>query len=830
MGKIKNLHKAGERSVSDGSRKNQPNCILECSCNEIGENSQISYDEDGTTSEKLSALNIQSGEAPKNKRMPLWVKRYVFLMVNYISIFASVILLVLAKNQTVVTGDSLWYFIVTSICIIITFSLAVFRLMLKKEHIEHPVFRSLKWLFYFGTPAAACIILESFGRNPFETSGMEIRIFVLNIIFWYLISFIVLTVTKSSGAAAFVTTFLALIFGICNYYTEYFRGIPIYPWDFASVGVAAKVANNYTFIITPRIAMLVSLALFMVQLSVIFSNTIKIKWGGRQLSVIAVLVLTLFGYCTLVQSDDLAEEFSLNTTLFTPVQMNKDNGITVTFLSYFKYLKVSPPDGYKPERLYEMVLMYNETGKISDEPFTNTTNDWSDTYDVSERESEDTSYRITAAGDIKGELAVSEVIESEGDRADIIFDTDKVNSEETASEDGENLYGQPQDSMLISGDDTPNIIVIMNETWSDPSVFGDYTTYIGEDIVDCYETWHSLEKNTIKGYAYSSVKGGNTANSEFEFLTGMSMANLPIGSVAYQQYVNSKTPSLVSQLSSLGYKTIGMHPYYSGGWEREDVYKYFGFDETYFIEDFDGMEMIRSYYSDRSTFRKIIELYENKQKDEKLFIFDITMQNHGFYDTDYDNFDVNVKVDGSDYFDLQLYMSLMKETDTAFSELISYFEEAEEDTVILMFGDHQPSDWVYYDIREMNGVSNSENTDLETQQMKYIVPYIVWANYDIGAQNTDEFGTVSINYLSSLMLDKAGIETTPAQKMLLKLNEKYPVITSNCIITSEGEFIPSSNMPENDGFLLYSMIQYNLLFDSKNRDERVYSPGGVDFE
>ena len=81
-------------------------------------------------------------------------------------------------------------------------------------------------------------------------------------------------------------------------------------------------------------------------------------------------------------------------------------------------------------------------------------------------------------------------------------------------------------------DTLPNVIVIMNEAFSDLSVFGDFDT-----DYDYMPFIHSLKDNVIKGNCYVSVKGGNTANSEYEFLTGDSMAFLPAGSVPYQQYL-----------------------------------------------------------------------------------------------------------------------------------------------------------------------------------------------------------------------------------------------------------------------------------------------------
>lgn len=60
--------------------------------------------------------------------------------------------------------------------------------------------------------------------------------------------------------------------------------------------------------------------------------------------------------------------------------------------------------------------------------------------------------------------------------------------------------------------------------------------------------FRKLKENTIKGYTYSSVFGGNTANSEFEFMTGNTLAFLPDNSVPYQLFLRSKTAGLTHTL------------------------------------------------------------------------------------------------------------------------------------------------------------------------------------------------------------------------------------------------------------------------------------------
>ena len=117
------------------------------------------------------------------------------------------------------------------------------------------------------------------------------------------------------------------------------------------------------------------------------------------------------------------------------------------------------------------------------------------------------------------------------------------------------------DDTSQSGADTgmPN----MNESFSDLSVLGDFKT--NEDYLPFLHSLQQGAENTVTGMLNVSVCGGNTADTEYEFLTGNTMAFLPQGSIPYQQYIKSRTPSLAGYLKSLGYATYAQHPYQASG-------------------------------------------------------------------------------------------------------------------------------------------------------------------------------------------------------------------------------------------------------------------------
>lgn len=354
---------------------------------------------------------------------------------------------------------------------------------------------------------------------------------------------------------------------------------------------------------------------------------------------------------------------------------------------------------------------------------------------------------------------------------------------------------------------TPNIIVIMNEAFSDPAVLGQFST--NEDYMPFVHSLLDGAEDTVSGLLNVSVKGGNTANTEFEYLTGSSMAFLPYGSIPYQQYIKDETPSMASWLSDFGYRTVAMHPYRAAGWDRNKVYPLMGFDEMYFEEFYEDSALVRKYVSDEADYEKLIQIYEQKEPGEPLFLFNVTMQNHSSYNdwADYDNFTPDITADGIDSDVLSAYLSLMKLSDQAIEELVQYFSEEEEDTVIVFFGDHQPTDSVINPILKLNGTTSSALSP-EEESGRYQVPFFIWANYDI----EEESGlNISANYLASRTLDAAGLPKPGYFSFLTELEKQVPVISANHVSLSDGTF---SAADEQDGLLNeYRTFQYYQLFE-----------------
>ena len=370
-------------------------------------------------------------------------------------------------------------------------------------------------------------------------------------------------------------------------------------------------------------------------------------------------------------------------------------------------------------------------------------------------------------------------------------------------------------NLKINADELPHIIVVMDEAFSDLNVINEVST---NETVTPYIS--SLKEDTVYGYALSSVFGGNTANSEFEFLTGNSMAWLPYNTIPYQQYVNASSYSIVSYLkSSYDYNCIAMHPYDSSGWNRTKVYSYFGFDEWMFQESFPQEKIFRDYISDEEMFEQMIHVYE-QNNDNPLFLFGVTMQNHGGYKYSGDNYEQIISL--TDYADTysaaEQYLTCIHETDKAVELMVEHFKSVDDEVIIVFFGDHLPNlDNGFYET-----LNEGSFDTIDEQQKKYMVPFFIWANYDIEEQY---IGCTSLNYLSNYMYEAAGMPLPSYNQFLKDVQEVIPAMNANgyfsvankCFVTYD-----QAESTEKEMLDLYEQVQYNNLFDVENRNEVLF--------
>lgn len=387
------------------------------------------------------------------------------------------------------------------------------------------------------------------------------------------------------------------------------------------------------------------------------------------------------------------------------------------------------------------------------------------------------------------------------------------------------FMSQYTDETLEEGEEEelPNIIVIMNESFSDLSYLGRLKT-----DTPYLKYFNSLTDKYNNGRNLVSVLGGGTCNTEFEFLTGLSMMYMPSNCYAYMQHVKGPVDSMASYLKQFGYQAVAMHPFYEVCWKRNSIYNFMGFDDFVSGEDMaageaglyvsadrwekgfgDNVEYDRTLISDSFFYKQIIDQFENRTSDH-IFIFGVTVQNHSPYEYEGEDFETDVHVLNDapplGYPHAEQYLSLIKDSDEALEELITYFEGVDEKTLIVFFGDHQPnveSELVDLLAPDRDMFVNSFMTRFET-------PYLIWSNYELDEDFKNDYIT-SANYLGLMTLEAAGVPLSAKYQMMRDAQNVAPAMATWGYFDRFGMWNDRRDRYDSDVLNMYNFYTYKSL-------------------
>lgn len=355
----------------------------------------------------------------------------------------------------------------------------------------------------------------------------------------------------------------------------------------------------------------------------------------------------------------------------------------------------------------------------------------------------------------------------------------------------------------------PNVICIMSEAFVYPEQWKNIT--FEKEITPVI---NSIKDTSFTGLVLTPSYGGGTSISEYEVLTGNCASFLPQGSVPYMQYVTTKTDSYASYLKGLGYSTVAIHPYEADFWCRNKAYPLMGFDRFLSQDDFENPDKPRGYISDMDLSKKIIAEYESRDESKSFFAFCVSMQNHASYwggdyggntialgDGDYSAIDEVVL--GS----IRSYATGAYLADEALGYLIDYFENEDEDTVIVFFGDHQPH-LGQVDLRTL-GLTHWQNDEATNTKLTYSTPYVIWNNFGVTDSSTADF---SMYQLLPYMTEKLGM-SRPAYFEYLS-NARATLAGHTTLIALDGDGTAAVEKSAEQSRLSneHWLIQYDMMF------------------
>ena len=392
----------------------------------------------------------------------------------------------------------------------------------------------------------------------------------------------------------------------------------------------------------------------------------------------------------------------------------------------------------------------------------------------------------------------------------------------------------------------PAIIAIMNESFSDLSVLGPFECTKGH--LKFYNSLKDDPGMLEYGWDHVSTRGGGTARTEFEFLTGHSMAFRP-GSIPWIQYDFKNTPSIAEDLKKQGFTTIAMHPELASNWSRDKVFRDLGFDSFLDIRDFpDARPMVFGHTDDQSDYERVIREFEAHP--EPLFLFNITMQNHGGYALSAFEKEekeiVSIDEKYCKFTDVIAFESLMKASDDALAFLMDYFRKTERPVVLCFFGDHQPAMPADFEQALEESGKQSGESEISVGEKYFRVPYFIWTNDPEILANREKLRAeawghseekqdrrtkqalsgmdmTSPNFLGIASQVYAGTGLSAYSELVRELRTRVPVLNETGWLDGEGVWHGWDDAGDpgtaEEMILLqqYQRVQYYSLFDPKRK-------------
>lgn len=554
------------------------------------------------------------------------------------------------------------------------------------------------------------------------------KIFFYNSLIMFTILGIIYGLVRKVFTAVSIGTIAVLIIGYIHIAKFGFRGTPLFPEDFSFGSQAGTLTK---FIDMSQVMRLV-LAVILVLILGIMLDRLTAKWLKRETTMPSNVWWRRYRIVSRVAIVALSVCGFMITTDFIR-HHGKEREIPLPMLNS-KFTDWNQVTNYS-DNGFLIGFLYNTTKLVISEPA-----------GYSENQLKDTSAELT---------------------------TEKTDSDKTR--------------VNISDADI-NVIIVLNESFYDPSIITKYYDYTGGDVTP---NLHEIQKNTPSGYMFSPDYGGGTANIEYEILTGLT--NHWLKTVPYTNLIprEESVPSIASYFREQGLHTATVHPFVGGMYKRDAVLPKLGFEDFVDIHGFSDIEKEGSseYANDRTAYKKALEYI--KSTEQKDFISLITMQNHAPYiakEYGEPEFVVTNVQDGAEKDSVETYMMTLHKSDEYLGEFINSLKEFDEKTIVLLYGDHAPG--VYPDVLEEKNASVSH--------LARLTPYIIYANFDYksnydinnikNAQTEAELSPVTSNYhselptttpncLGNLLLNYFNLEKPKNFYLLDTICKETPVLT-----------------------------------------------------
>lgn len=339
----------------------------------------------------------------------------------------------------------------------------------------------------------------------------------------------------------------------------------------------------------------------------------------------------------------------------------------------------------------------------------------------------------------------------------------------------------------VQNDTTPNVLFVQLESFFDVKRLSDIS--FSEDPTPIFT---ALKERYPSGYLTVPSIGAGTANTEFEVLCGMNLDDFGAGEYPYKTILRDSTcESIAYNLRACGYAAHALHNNNGTFYERHKVYSMLGFDTFVSLEHMTDVTANPLGWAKDAVLTKEIRACLDSTP-ERDFVFAVSVQPHGKYPDDNepsagDAYDLptlidrlfddpteddrhignltgkvtdtltaeelsaqRISVSGCEDDSLTAqytyYVNQLYETDAFIGALIADLSASDEQTVLVLYGDHLPC-------------FDYTNDDMNDGSTPYETEYVIWSNFDLSAEDRDLYAYQLSAYVLSCIGTEEGILT-----------------------------------------------------------------------
>lgn len=312
----------------------------------------------------------------------------------------------------------------------------------------------------------------------------------------------------------------------------------------------------------------------------------------------------------------------------------------------------------------------------------------------------------------------------------------------------------------------PDIVQVLEESTFDPSIFTACA------VPGCQFALFQPDAYTRgTGLLRTHTWGGGTWVSEFAVHTGLPQDIFGKGGM-YAPFVLAPhmRDTLPNLLRRLGYLTIAIYPTNSDFLNGRDAYRAYGFDHLYGAEELGLDEWDET---DAQMFAAAKRVYDKvKKPGQPVFVMILTINQHGPHDDNpMDKLPLPwrdlVKGLGSKderALDFDTYLWRLHDSDVAMQGLQRDFLDRQQPTVLVHFGDHQPS---------FDGLIRPLKRTLPpalVPERDFLTYYMVKSNF--AGPPLPSYPALDIAFLPTMVLQAAGLPADPYFSAAIALRER----------------------------------------------------------